>query len=99
MLPIAGYPTMGVNGVKLFDGHLYYASVTRGQLGRVPLNETASATGTAELIINEVAIYNLDISLDGSVYLAVSTGNQIARLTTEVTILQVVGAKNSTVIA
>ncbi|KAJ5369351.1 uncharacterized protein N7496_009111 [Penicillium cataractarum] len=99
MLPITGGPAMGVNGIKVFDRYLYYASVTKGQLRRIPLSETASATGPSELVINKSGVDNLDISQDGIVYLAASTENQVLKLTTEGKILEVFGAGNSTALA
>jgi hypothetical protein len=99
MLPITSGPTMGVNGIKVFEGYLYYASVTKGQLRRIPLSETASATGPSELVIHKTGVDNFDISKGGIVYLAASTENQILKLTTEGKILEVFGAENSTAIA
>ncbi|OKP04952.1 hypothetical protein PENSUB_6697 [Penicillium subrubescens] len=99
MLPITGGPKMGVNGIKVFEEYLYYASVTKGRLRRIPGSETASATGPSELVINQTGVDNLDISKDKIVYLAASTENQILKLTTRGKILEVFGAENSTTIA
>lgn len=99
MLPVPNGPAMGVNGIKVFDGYLYYASVTRRELRRVRIDNTASAIGPYELIRDNIGLDSLDISIEGDIYLALNTENMIMSLTTEGKLVQVAGDTNSTLLA
>lgn len=99
MLPGPNKPAMGVNGIQVYDGYLYYASVTKREFHRVQLDETASANGPYELVLDNIAVDNFDIAIDGDVYFATNTENMILRLTAEGELVQVAGDKDSIVLA
>jgi sugar lactone lactonase YvrE len=99
MSPAPNGPAMGVNGIKIFDRYLYYASVTRKELRRVKLDGAANAIGPYELVMEDIGVDNLDISVQGDIYLAVNTENLIMSITAEGKLVQVAGGKDSTALA
>jgi sugar lactone lactonase YvrE len=99
MSPAPNGPAMGVNGIKVFNRYLYYASVTRKELRRVKLDDTANAIGPYELVMDDIGVDNLDISVQGDMYLAVNTENMVMSITAEGKLVQVAGGKNSTALA
>jgi hypothetical protein len=99
MLPAPNGPAMGVNGIQVHDGYLYYASVTKREFRRVQIDDTASAIGPYELILGDITLDNFDLAIDGTVYFATNTENMIVKLTAQGEIVQVAGGKNSTALA
>lgn len=99
MLPAPNGPPMGVNGIHIFDGYLYYASVTRREFRRVQLDDTASANGPYELVLDNTALDNFDISIEGDVYFATNTENMIMRLSADGELVPIAGDRNSVVLA
>ncbi|KAI1806854.1 hypothetical protein F4811DRAFT_80462 [Daldinia bambusicola] len=41
---------LGVNGIKIFDSHLYFANSARGTFGRIPVGPDGSKAGDVEII-------------------------------------------------
>ncbi|OTB15442.1 hypothetical protein K445DRAFT_318288 [Daldinia sp. EC12] len=41
---------LGVNGIKIFESHLYFANSAKGFFGRVPIGPDGSKTGDVEII-------------------------------------------------
>lgn len=91
-------PAMGVNGIKVLDRYLYYASVARKELRRVKLDDTANAIGPNEPVL-DIGVDNLDISTEDNIYFAVNTENMIMSMTAEGKLVQVDGTKDTTALA
>ncbi|KAK3167726.1 hypothetical protein OEA41_010854 [Lepraria neglecta] len=76
---------IGINGLRTFDGHLYYLNSAQGAYGRVPLNADGSAAGEVEVLarINLPAIYDdFDMDWEGTAWIA-THGNMLNEITVE----------------
>ncbi|KAF9895310.1 hypothetical protein FE257_000214 [Aspergillus nanangensis] len=96
MLPVPNGPPMGVNGIKVYNGYLYYVNVSKKEFRRVAIDRTASGSGPFELVSSEVTPDNFDIASDGTAYFATNTENTIVKLTRQGEVIQIAGNKNST---
>ncbi|KAL4889576.1 hypothetical protein BDV59DRAFT_186122 [Aspergillus ambiguus] len=99
MLPPPDGPPMGVNGIKVHNGYLYYVSVGRKEFRRVRIDTAANAIGPFELVSADITPDNFDIASDGTAYFATNTENSIVSLTPEGEVIQIAGDKNSTRLA
>ena len=81
----SGIVPIGINGLRTFDGHLYYLNSAQGAYGRVPLNADGSAAGEVEVLarINLPAIYDdFDMDWEGTAWIA-THGNMLNEVTVE----------------
>lgn len=95
MLPVKGGPPMGVNGIKVQDDYLYYASTTQEEFRRVRINEKAEAAGDFELITNGTALDNFDLDAEGAAYMATNMENSIVKISPDGKIDTVAGGAKS----
>ncbi|MCJ1282141.1 hypothetical protein MMC26_001464, partial [Xylographa opegraphella] len=64
---------LGINGIRTFDGHLYFLNSAQGVYGRVPLNDDGSAAGEVQVVArtNLPAIYDdFDLDWEGNAWIA-----------------------------
>lgn len=80
MKPPKGAP-VGLDGVQIRDKNLYYSNAPLGLLVRTPLCANGTAAGPAEVILRDVEIDDFTFDEAGRIYLAVTFGNMIKRLT------------------
>ncbi|KAJ6150710.1 hypothetical protein N7470_007304 [Penicillium chermesinum] len=97
MTPAEGVPLpLGVNGLKVLNGYMYFSSTTRMQYGRVKLNDDGTAAGDFEIIASGFLPDNLDIAKDGTAYIATDPQNSVVRVTPSGQISLVAGGQLST---
>ncbi|KAJ5588012.1 uncharacterized protein N7459_003777 [Penicillium hispanicum] len=97
MLPAQGQALpLGVNGLKLVDDYIYYSSTTRMEFGRVKVNANATAVGEYEIIASGFLPDNLDVTPDGTAYIATDPQNSVVRITPSGQIALVAGGQLST---
>lgn len=87
---------LGINGLKLVDGYIYYTSTTRMEFCRVKVNEDATAAGDYEVIASGFLPDNLDVALDGTAYIATDPQNSVVRISPYGQISLVAGGQLST---
>ncbi|KAL8996970.1 MAG: hypothetical protein Q9188_006441 [Gyalolechia gomerana] len=79
--PIPGrMPEMGINGVHIRDGVLYFTSTNQGILGRVPLNADGTAAGPATSIASGLPADDFTLDAKGQAYLFINIHNQVAKV-------------------
>lgn len=97
MMPAEGQALpLGINGVKLVDGYIYYSSTTRMEFGRVKVDENANAVGEYEIIASGFLPDNMDVTPDGTAYIATDPQNSVVRITPYGQISLVAGGQLST---
>ncbi|KAJ5184005.1 hypothetical protein N7492_001621 [Penicillium capsulatum] len=87
---------LGINGLRVVDGYLYYTSTTRMQFCRVKLHDDATAAGDYEVIASGFLPDNLDVAPDGTAYIATDPQNSVVRVTSSGQISLVAGGQLST---
>lgn len=68
----------GVNGLKVFDNHLYASNTAQRTLLRIPLSERGSSS--PEVLVSGHAIDDFAIDSSGAFYLAVHPDNAVIRV-------------------
>lgn len=96
MLPVPNGPPMGINGIKVLNGYLYYASSTRKEFRRVRINEHSEAIGSFEMVSNDTAPDNFDLDVDGTAYIATNVQNSIVKILPDGQLDTIVGGERST---
>ncbi|CAI7588994.1 unnamed protein product [Penicillium pancosmium] len=97
MMPAEGQALpLGINGLKLVDGYIYYSSTTRMEFCRVKVDENANAVGEFEVIASGFLPDNMDVAPDGTAYIATDPQNSVVRITPYGQISLVAGGQLST---
>nr|ADO29928.1 hypothetical protein PP106 [Penicillium paxilli] len=97
MMPAEGVPLpLGINGLKLVDEYIYYSSTTRMQFCRVKVDKNANAVGSFEIIASGFLPDNMDVTPDGTAYIATDPQNSVVRITPYGQISLVAGGQLST---
>lgn len=97
MMPAEGGALpLGINGLKLVDGYVYYSCTTRMQFGRVKVDENANPVGPYEIIASGFLADGLDVDSDGTAYIATDPQNSVVRITPFGQISLVAGGQLST---
>lgn len=97
MLPAAGQALpLGINGLKVLGDYVYYTSTTRMEYCRVKVHDDATAAGDYEVIASGFLPDNLDVTSDGTAYLATDPQNSVVRVTKFGQISLVAGGQLST---
>lgn len=100
MLPAAGAPIpIGVNGVEVRGGFVYYTSSTKGLLCRVPVDATGSATGPFEILATWTFVDDFILDAGGTAYITAIDTNEIVRARPDGTTSVIAGGLNSTFVA
>ena len=95
MLPAPNAPPMGVNGIRVQNGFLYYASTTREEFRRVAINAYGEAIGPFEIIASGTALDNFDLDVDGTAYMATNAQNSITTISPNGKVETIAGGKSS----
>ena len=75
--------TIGINGLRIRDGYLYFTNTNKNLLVRVPINPDGTARGAYEtLVVNTVGTFD-DFALDvfGEFFNCQGAGNTLAKIT------------------
>lgn len=97
MLPAKGQALpLGINGLKVVDEYVYYSSTTRMEYCRVKVNEDATAAGDYEVIASGFLPDNIEVTSDGTAYIATDPQNSVVRVTPSGQISLVAGGQLST---
>lgn len=97
MMPAKGQALpLGVNGLKYVDGYLYYSSTTRMEFCRVKVNDDATPAGEFEVIASGFLPDNIDVTSNGTAYIATDPQNSVVRITPYGQISLVAGGQLST---
>lgn len=97
MMPAKGQSLpLGVNGLKLVNGYVYYSSTTRMEFCRVKVNADATPAGDYEVIASGFLPDNLDVATDGTAYIATDPQNSVVRISPNGQISLVAGGQLST---
>lgn len=97
MMPAKGQALpLGINGLKLVDGYIYYSSTTRMEFCRVKVNEDATPAGDYEVIASGFLPDNIEVAADGTAYIATDPQNSVVRISPYGQISLVAGGQLST---
>src|SRR5262249_12051664 len=78
MLPAPGSPVpIGINGIKVHCGYVYFTSLTQEKFCRVPFNEGRSAAGPIEVLATGFFQDDLILTRDGRAYITTNLENTI----------------------
>lgn len=81
MPPAAGQPVqIGVNGIKVLNGYVYYTSSTQAIYARVPVDETAATMGPVEIIASGFTFDEFVLLPDGTAYLSTNPQNEVIEI-------------------
>ncbi|KIM93825.1 hypothetical protein OIDMADRAFT_35289 [Oidiodendron maius Zn] len=86
---------VGVNGVKVSDGFVYYTSTARQIFCRVPVDSSAAPTGPVEVVASGFPQDDFVIFPDGTAYVATNALNTIVKVTADGTVSLVAGSLGS----
>jgi hypothetical protein len=90
-------PLLGINGLKVHGGHVYYVNTPNRIFCRMPVNATTGhALGPREIIARNVLADDFAISPEGVAYLAGLRDNIVTRVFVNGTREVVAGHANST---
>ena len=86
---------LGVNGIKVHSGSLYYTNTGSESLYRIPLSQNGSAAGSAHLIASSVPCDDLILDKVGNVYLATGTLNVVLKVSNTGVVTTIAGTSGS----
>jgi hypothetical protein len=97
MMPAKGQALpLGINGLKVVDGYVYYSSTTRMEFCRVKVNDDATPAGDFEVIASGFLPDNIEVTSDGTAYIATDPQNSVVRISPYGQISLVAGGQLST---
>jgi len=97
MMPAKGQALpLGINGLKVVDGYVYYSSTTRMEFCRVKVNEDATPIGYFEVIASGFLPDNIEVASNGTAYIATDPQNSVVRISPYGQISLVAGGQLST---
>ncbi|KAJ5208761.1 hypothetical protein N7449_003140 [Penicillium cf. viridicatum] len=100
MVPASSSSTrIGVNGVKVQDGYVYFTSTTKAIFGRIPVNSEAVQTGRTEVITSGLTLDDFYLAQDGRAYLSTNTENRLFEVLPEGNVRLVAGGLNELTVA
>ncbi|KAI8665519.1 hypothetical protein LRP88_03978 [Fusarium phalaenopsidis] len=92
---LSGRDFAGINGIRVQNGFLYYASTSNETFFRVPIDDNATATGAAEVIAAGVPMDDFALMPDGTAYITTMGLNQVVRVDSGGRMSTVAGAVSS----
>ena len=99
MKPTDSFP-IGINGVKVRGGYLYYATTAQELFSRIPINSfDGTAGGPAEIIANNIFGDDFSLDLSGNAYIGENPKDVVAKITPEGVATVVAGSLNSILVA
>jgi hypothetical protein len=88
--------SIGVNGIKVKDGYLYFDNTAQESLSRVDIDEVSGAiSGAVELLASGIQPDDFVIGEGGLIWIAQNSRNTISVLLKNGTVVDVAGSKNS----
>ncbi|RAQ41933.1 hypothetical protein AFGD_000945 [Aspergillus flavus] len=90
-------PNLGVNGIRILDGYLYYGNSPQRSFYRVRVNESGNTVGQLETIAQGVLADDFAVTSSGA-YLAGLTDNFITKVSLNGEAHVVAGSRNSTAV-
>jgi len=81
MAPAATVPAVGINGVKVLNGFLYFTNTNSDNFVRIPIHRDGTAAGSAEIVASGIAGFD-DFIFDkyGDAFFALDTENELGEL-------------------
>ena len=99
MKPTPSIP-LGINGLKIRDGYLYYASTAQAVFNRIPINDAdGTPAGPAETVARFMLADDFSFDSAGDAYIAQDPLNTVAKVTTDGVVSIVAGSLDSTQVA
>ncbi|KAF3761986.1 hypothetical protein M406DRAFT_334026 [Cryphonectria parasitica EP155] len=101
----AASTNLGSNGLKVFDGYLYWTNTARGFLARIAVGSDGLPTGESEIVVDNLAkADDFQFRSDGTVFVAQNQQDTLslaygATSGTEVTAVPIAGNNISTILA
>ncbi|KNG47824.1 six-bladed beta-propeller -like protein [Stemphylium lycopersici] len=101
MVPAEGTRlVLGINGIRIFNGYLYYVNALRGLFCRVPIDlYTGKASGPYEVLETDLPGDDFAMSADGVAYVTENGGNSLERVGADGSRSLIAGGLNSTTVA
>ncbi|KAL3486786.1 hypothetical protein BJX62DRAFT_228504 [Aspergillus germanicus] len=99
-LPVSSSETkIGVNGLKVQRGYVYFTGTSKGIYGRIPINADAVQTGPMEILASGFTLDDFYLASDGSAYLATNSENRLFWVSSSGRVQLVVGGLNELTVA
>ncbi|KAF2183463.1 hypothetical protein K469DRAFT_582736 [Zopfia rhizophila CBS 207.26] len=102
MKPVPGAPIpIGINGLKIHDGYLYYTNSFQETLSRVKVDrKTGTAVGAFETVATNLPLADdFDVAKDGTAFVTQNYGNVVNRVGVDGKVEVIAGNLNSSVVA
>lgn len=100
MKPAGGQPILvGVNGLKVQKGYVYYTSTTQEVFARFPVDENATPTGPIEVITSGLTFDDFALADDGTAYLSTNPQNELLRISPEGKVRLIAGSQVTKTVA
>lgn len=101
MVPAEGTRlVLGINGIRIYNGYLYYVNALRGLFCRVLIDlTTGKASGPYEVLETELPGDDFAMSADGVAYVTENGGNSLERVGADGIRSLITGGLNSSTIA
>lgn len=100
MKPAGGQPILvGVNGLKVQNGYVYYTSTTQEVFARFPVDENATPTGPIEVITSGFTFDDFALADDGTAYLSTNPQNELLRISPEGKVRLIAGSQVTKTVA
>lgn len=90
---------IGVNGVKIRDGNLYFTNTNQGLTAYVPISTDGTTTGKVEVLATGIAPDDFDLDCEGRAWIAQNTLNKVSVLLRNGTVVDYVGATDQLTVA
>ena len=90
---------IGVNGLKVRKGYVYFTSTTKAIYGRIPVNKDAIQVGPVEIITSGFTLDDFYLAQDGRAYLATNSENRLFEVSPLGEVLLVAGGLNELTVA
>ena len=93
------FPVLGVNGIHIHDGFLYFTNTFENTFNKVPIHPDGAAIGPAMTVSHDGPGDDFAIDAAGNAYVTQGAENTVVEITAEGGGFTIVGNLNSTVIA
>ncbi|KAF7975421.1 hypothetical protein HWV62_9537 [Athelia sp. TMB] len=100
MKPAAGGVQLGINGIQIQNGYLYFTSSTQGLFARVAIHPNGTAAGSIEVVAS-LGGFGDDFALDraGDAYIGTNPDDTLIKVTPAGEVTLIAGSINSTALA
>jgi hypothetical protein len=96
MKPVPGPVAVGINGIQIYKGSLYFTNSFGLTFNRVPINSNGSAAGAASVVAKNGIGDDFTFGVDDNAFLAEILSNALQKVTAEGAVTVIVGSQNST---